>query len=254
MHPDICMHESKHYFTPSKFFTTALVDGLSLESEWQQVSSSLQDYSLYTGRSQQCCTLDGFGSYSALQLFQLLYQPSRIIPSDWFTICTTLIFIFHSFLWKSLVLISLFFFLDFHSVARQDSKLHYSAGCLFCWLLLDLDRDQVICFFLKIPEISIHFIIMIILLESFFFTSAMTDGLSLKFQWQQISIIFGTLLSILADLNNAVVWIVFSRSVIFKSFSPCINFLVTVSRAPITIIIIVTFMMHNFFNSLARSK
>ena len=35
-----------------EFFTSALVDGFSLESEWQQVSSSLQDSSLYSGRSQ----------------------------------------------------------------------------------------------------------------------------------------------------------------------------------------------------------
>ena len=35
-----------------EFFTSALADGFSLESEWQQVSSSLQDFSQYSGRSQ----------------------------------------------------------------------------------------------------------------------------------------------------------------------------------------------------------
>ena len=35
-----------------EFFISALVDGLSLEFEWQQVSSSLQDSSKYSGRSQ----------------------------------------------------------------------------------------------------------------------------------------------------------------------------------------------------------
>ena len=35
-----------------EFFTSALADGLSLEYEWQQVSSSLQDSSQYSGRSQ----------------------------------------------------------------------------------------------------------------------------------------------------------------------------------------------------------
>ena len=34
------------------FFTYVLVDGLLLESEWQQVSSSIQDLSQYFGRSQ----------------------------------------------------------------------------------------------------------------------------------------------------------------------------------------------------------
>ena len=56
-----------------------------------------------------------------------------------------------------------------------------------------------------------------------------------------------TLLSILANLNNAVVWTVSTRPVISKSSSPCTNPLVTVPRAPITIGIIVTFMFHNFF-------
>ena len=40
-----------------------------------------------------------------------------------------------------------------------------------------------------------------------------------------------TLLSILADLNNAVVWIVSTSPVISKSSSPCTNLLVTVPRA-----------------------
>ena len=45
-----------------------------------------------------------------------------------------------------------------------------------------------------------------------------------------------TLLSILADLNNAVVWMVCTRPLIAKSSSPFINPLVTVTRAPITIV------------------
>ena len=36
----------------SEFFTSALADGISLEFEWQQVSSSLQDSSQYSSRSQ----------------------------------------------------------------------------------------------------------------------------------------------------------------------------------------------------------
>ena len=35
-----------------ELFTSALADGFSLESEWQQVSSNLQDSSQYSGRSQ----------------------------------------------------------------------------------------------------------------------------------------------------------------------------------------------------------
>ena len=39
-------------FTPLEFFTSALADDFSLEFEWQQVSSSRQDSSQYSGRSQ----------------------------------------------------------------------------------------------------------------------------------------------------------------------------------------------------------
>ena len=58
-----------------------------------------------------------------------------------------------------------------------------------------------------------------------------------------------TLLSIMAVLNNAVVWTVTSRPLISKSSSPCINTLVTVPSAPITVGITVTFMFFSFFDS-----
>ena len=63
-----------------------------------------------------------------------------------------------------------------------------------------------------------------------------------------------TLLSILIVLNNAVVWMVSTRPPTFKSPSPFNNPLVTVPKAPITIGIIITFMFHIFFSSLARSR
>ena len=61
------------------------------------------------------------------------------------------------------------------------------------------------------------------------------------------------LLSILADLDNALVWMVSTRPRISKSFSPFINPLVTVPRAPITLGINLNFMFYSF-NSLARSR
>ena len=56
-----------------------------------------------------------------------------------------------------------------------------------------------------------------------------------------------TLLSILAVLNNVVVWMVSTRPPTSKFSSPFCNPLVTVLNAPITIGIIVTFMFHSFF-------
>ena len=63
-----------------------------------------------------------------------------------------------------------------------------------------------------------------------------------------------TLLSILSVLNNTVVWMISTRPPTSKSFSPFNNPLVIVPKAPITIGIIVTFMFHSFFSSLAKSR
>ena len=56
-----------------------------------------------------------------------------------------------------------------------------------------------------------------------------------------------TLLSILAVLNNAVVWMVSTRPPVSKSSSPFNSPLVTIPRAPIKIGKIVTVMFHSFF-------
>ena len=66
--------------------------------------------------------------------------------------------------------------------------------------------------------------------------------------------VFRNLFSILAVLNNAVVWMVSTRLPTSKSSSPFSNPLFTVPNAPITTGIIVTCMFHSFFNSLARSS
>ena len=57
-----------------EFFTPALADGFPPEFEWQQVSSSLLDSSLYFGRSQQCCSLDGLHLWSYFKILHTLCQ------------------------------------------------------------------------------------------------------------------------------------------------------------------------------------
>ena len=57
-----------------------------------------------------------------------------------------------------------------------------------------------------------------------------------------------TLLGILADFNNAVVWMVTNSPLISNSSCPGINLLVTVPKALIIIAITVTFMFHGFFS------
>ena len=65
--------------------------------------------------------------------------------------------------------------------------------------------------------------------------------------------VFRILLRILTDLNNPVIWMVITCPLISISSSACANLLVTVLRAPITIVITATFMFHSSFRFLARS-
>ena len=60
--------------------------------------------------------------------------------------------------------------------------------------------------------------------------------------------------SILADLNNAVVWMDSTHPLIYKSASLYNNPLVTVARAPITIDITIIFMFHSFFSFSSKVK
>ena len=76
-----------------------------------------------------------------------------------------------------------------------------------------------------------------------FFTPVLVDGLSLEFEFPKVS---KTFLSILADLKNAVVWMVSTHPLISTSSLPCFNPLVTVLYAPIRIGITDTFMFYSF--------
>ena len=66
--------------------------------------------------------------------------------------------------------------------------------------------------------------------------------------------VFRTLLSILADLNNGVVWMVSTRPLISKSSSPNTNTLMTILNARITFGIIVTFRFHSVFSSQTSTR
>ena len=94
------------------------------------------------------------------------------------------------------------------------------------------------------------FVIIIIIIissfyTSFFFTPALVGGPLLEFEWQ--SQISRTLLSILVDFNNAVIWVVSILPLI--SCSSCIfsKPLWGVPCTPTAIGLTVTFMFHSFF-------
>ena len=74
------------------------------------------------------------------------------------------------------------------------------------------------------------------------------------FHWKLSDSKSRTLLSILADLNNAVVWMVSTRALIFNPSSLFTNPLVTVPSAQITIGITINFLYHSFFSFLAKSR
>ena len=53
-------------------FTPSLVDSLSQESEWQQVTIGHQDSTEYSDRSHQCCSLNGLDSSTNQDLHSLI--------------------------------------------------------------------------------------------------------------------------------------------------------------------------------------
>ena len=63
-----------------------------------------------------------------------------------------------------------------------------------------------------------------------------------------------TLLSILADLNTAVVWMVLILPLVSSSPNLFSRLLGTIQQAPTKISIAITFMFHSFISSTARSK
>ena len=82
--------------------------------------------------------------------------------------------------------------------------------------------------------------------SQYFFHRSLNDSKSLQ--------VSRTLLSILANLINALVWMVSTLPLISTSSSPGTNPFVTVPSLPITVGITVTFMFRSFLNSLERSS
>ena len=165
-----------------EFFAPVLADGFPLDSEWQQVSSSLQDISQYSGRSQHCYSLHGLQSTSYFQVLQSLQGLRTYLSFHLLSVLPYNQPYNQSPLFGRFSFFFLFFF--FFS--------------LFCWLSLGV----VVCPRLGDPFVSqnpkdfyaSHFlerILRLLLLLLFtsleFFTSVLTDDFPLEFEWQQVS-------------------------------------------------------------------
>ena len=91
--PDIVYIYDYYYYYSKRVFPISYADCLSLESEWQQVLSSLQDSSQYSDRFQQCCSLDCLKLSSYFQVHQSLYQ--SFVSRAPITIGINVTFMFH---------------------------------------------------------------------------------------------------------------------------------------------------------------
>ena len=85
------------------FFTSALVDGHSMESERQQISSSLPDSSHNFGRPPQCCSFNDLCSFSDFQLFQPPFQVLGIVLISLISIGITVILRSIAFFFSSVI-------------------------------------------------------------------------------------------------------------------------------------------------------
>ena len=112
-----------------------------------------------------------------------------------------------------------------------------------------------VCFFIRFREISSFVWFLSLFTRWEFFTSALAWR-SFTWVWVTTLVKFPGLFSVFGPIS-IMQWFEWSPLVqLFPAPSPFINPLVTVSRATITICIMVTFVFHSlfFFNSLARSS
>ena len=157
------------------FFASVLLEGHTLEFELQQVYISLQKSSLYSGHSQQCCSLDGLHSSSNSPVLQTLYNPLVTVP-------------------KRPIIIGIIVTFMFHSSFQFPNKVEIQNPIGF---YVSFSRtDAVLCIYHT--EISIS-------CTSSSGSPYPPDGLSQGSEWQQDPQVSKTFLNILADLSNAVI-------------------------------------------------
>ena len=120
-------------FTSCEFSIPA--DSLSLESELQQVFSSLLDSFHSSGRSQQCCSLDSLDSSSDFPFLQSFSQAFGDHSKN-STIGTTARLMFHSLLvlWQGPIICFSFYFLLFSFCVPSEQQNLPDSKFFFCFV------------------------------------------------------------------------------------------------------------------------
>ena len=131
----------------------------------------------------------------------------------------------------------------------------FYANVLNKWLTISsLSSNNLHLLFCCGLSISVDILLRIIIIPSKFFAPVLADSLLLNLNDGKSSQDSRTLLTIPANLCNAVVWMVSARPPISNSSNLFTKSLGTVPSAPITIGITVTIIFHSYFSGLTRSK
>ena len=114
---------------PCEFFPPVFAGGISLESEYQQISSDFQDSFVYSSRSKQCCCLDCLESSSDFKHTKPSFKTSRGRSKCAKYFLSASCSIAFSVFWQDLSTCLFFRFLWFS--LRWDGKINYTANSLF---------------------------------------------------------------------------------------------------------------------------
>ena len=162
----------------TSFSSPATAEGLSLETERQQVSLGLLDF-YYSGWSQRCSTLGGLESSSNFQLFKPPFYAfrdcSKCANYKWYH-CHPHVLHLSLFSSKVLVFVSFFAFFDLPSVVSWDGKVYYTAS-----FLVFVNYHQVWSSGGKLA-IGLHLKISSLFTLWEFFTPVLANDLSLEFE------------------------------------------------------------------------
>ena len=156
-------------------------------------------------------------------------------------------------------------FFQFYSVATRDSKVDYFASSFFFLIIIKSGLltgiRRSVCMLKSHRSLCVAFsrtgagLCIYHYYYYFYYYYYSFRVFHISFIWSSFTRVWvgskfpqvsRTLLSILAVLSHAIIWMVSTRPPTSKSFNPFNNPLVTVPKEPITIGIIVTFIFHNF--------